>query len=114
MGNNLASSAVIDAMHAGFLANDAAAFEERLLRTVEAGFRAGGEPIGQTAAGLIVALPNSRPRTRLQIDFAPPGVDAVDELRRVFDAYRPFIDYYSEFWPDNPTVTQQDWLRRIA
>lgn len=118
MGNGLASGKVVEAMHNAYGANSGEAFEERLMRTVEAGFAAGGEPIGQRSAGMIVGAPGGRPRVDLRVDVTPVppenGGDAVIELRRVFDAYRPLIPYYSSFWPDNPEVQWTEWLEREA
>ncbi len=89
-------------------------FEERLVRTLEAGYQAGGQPIGQRSAGLIVAVPGRRPRTDLRVDMAKPlpeeGGDAVQDLRRAFDAFQPLIRYYSDYWPDHPEVYWKDWL----
>jgi uncharacterized Ntn-hydrolase superfamily protein len=119
MGNGLAGPQVVEAMHAAFLANAGVEFAERLVRTVEAGYEAGGEPIGQLSAGLIVASAKyRRPLVDLRIDMAHPGPkeggDAVKDLRRTFDAYKPLIPYYAEYWIDNPTVNWGDWQRSQA
>lgn len=118
MGNGLASRAVVEAMDEAYRGNSGEMFEERLMRTIEAGFHAGGEPIGQRSSGMIVAAPNERPRIDIRVDVTPTmpedGGDAVVELRRVFDHYKPLIPYYSDFWPHNPTVQWGDWLKRSA
>lgn len=119
MGNGLAGPQVVDAMHDAFLANAGEMLEERLVRTIEAGFAAGGEPIGQRSAGLIVADPSAaRPRTDLRVDMVavPPeeGGDAVKELRRLFDNFKPLIPYYAGYWLDNPEVGWKDWLAKAA
>ncbi|MEZ5935750.1 MAG: DUF1028 domain-containing protein [Alphaproteobacteria bacterium] len=115
MGNGLVGPGVVEAMHDAFLDNAGQDFEERLLRTIEAGFGAGGEPIGQRSAGLIVADANAaRPRTDLRIDkvAVPPeeGGDAVKELRALFDSFKPLIPYYADFWLDHPEVGWKQWL----
>ena len=116
MGNSLAGPQVIAAMYDAYAAAAGEFLEERLVRTVEAGYGAGGEAVGQLSAGLIVAMPGQRPRTDLRIDMARPapeeGGDAVLDLRRLFDAYRPLIPYYSEYWPTHPEVTRTEWLAR--
>ena len=115
MGNLLAGAQVVQAMHDAWHAAAAEEFEERLVRVVEAGYGAGGEPTGQLSAGLMVAMPHRRPRTRLQIDMVNPppehGGDAVLELRRVFNAYRPFIEFYDEFWPAHPELDRDAYLK---
>ena len=117
MGNGLKDRGVVEAMHAAYLGASGESFEERLMQTVEAGFRAGGEPIGQRSAGMLVAAPDRHPRVRLQVDAVPilpeDGGDAVLELRRVFDIYKPLIPYYSDFWPDHPQVQWKDWLKDL-
>lgn len=117
MGNHLAGPQVVEAMHAAYIAETAVPFEERLLRTLEAGFAAGGETVGQLSAGMIVAEPGvKRPRTELRIDMANPppteGGDAVRDLRRVFDEYFPLVPYYAKDWLDNPELNRTQYLEQ--
>ena len=42
--------------------------------------------------------------------MAPPGGDAIRELRRCFDAFAPFVEYYADYWLDHPDVTPEEWL----
>lgn len=119
MGNGLVGPQVVDAMYDAYRDNAEEAFEERLVRTIEAGYAAGGEPIGQRSAGLIVAEPNARrPRTDLRIDMVavPPeeGGDAVKELRRLFDKFKPLIPYYAGYWLEHPEVDWKDWITKHA
>jgi uncharacterized Ntn-hydrolase superfamily protein len=118
MGNAIAGNQVIEAMYQAYLDEASQDFEERLMRTLEAGYRAGGQPIGQCSAGLIVAPPGARPRTDLRVDVAHPspeeGGDAVLDLRRVFDAFKPLIPYYSDYWPDHPEVYWTEWRDRVG
>jgi uncharacterized Ntn-hydrolase superfamily protein len=118
MGNGLAGPQVVSAMYDAFVGGKGLDFEERLVRTLEAGYGAGGETIGQLSAGLVVAMPGQRPRTDLRVDMANPtpkeGGDAVLDLRRVFNAYKPLIPYYSEYWPVNPDMQWTEWLERAA
>lgn len=119
MGNGIAGPQVVDEMFAAYQKNSAEPFEERILRTLEAGYLAGGEVVGQLSAGLIVADPGvKRPRIDLRIDMAnptpPEGGDAVKDLRRVFNAYKPLIPYYGGYWIDNPDLGWKDWLNKPA
>lgn len=116
MGNGLASAAVVSAIFEAFSAGGTATFAERLLSSIEAGYVAGGEPIGQSSAGLIVCGPNAdRPLIDIRIDMASPlpkdGGDAVLDLRRLFDAYSPLAPYYAEYWLDHPAVSWSEYIR---
>jgi uncharacterized Ntn-hydrolase superfamily protein len=119
MGNGLSSRKVIEAMAAKFKNSTANIFEERLLETLEAGGDAGGEPIGQASSALLVAADGGRrPRTDLRVDMAHPlpknGGDAIADLRRIFTQYAPLIDYYTDFWPNNPQVNWRDVLKEAG
>ena len=84
------------------------------MRTIEAGSAAGGEPKGQMSAGIMVADDSQRrPRTDLRIEMSnptpPEGGNAVRDLRRVLDAFKPLIDYY-QIWHTNPRMENwRDW-----
>lgn len=113
MGNTLVGPEVIDAMAATFVATKGELLEERLLKALEAGSDKGGEPKGQMSGGLMVAEPGRRPRTDLRIEMSNPtpedGGNAVHDLRRVFDAFRPMIEFY-QLWPANPKMENwRDW-----
>lgn len=115
MGNGLAGPQVVDAIHDAFVANEAIPFFERLVRAIEAGAAAGGEPIGHKSAGLIACAPDvERPLIDLRVDMANPlpaeGGDAVRDLRRIFDAYEPLVPYYADYWLDHPEVSYAQFL----
>ncbi len=119
MGNGLAGPQVVDAIFDGFAANADQALPERLLRAIETGYRAGGELVGQKSAGLIVTAPEyDRPLVDLRIDMANPlpadGGDAVKDLRRVFDEYKPLMPYYADYWLDHPQVKADEYRRLVA
>lgn len=102
MGNGLAGPQVVDAIHDGFTVGGGVPFPERPPRAIEAGYAAGGEPIGQSSAGLMVGAASSpRLLVDIRIDMANPlprdGGDAVRDLRRAYDAYAPLVDYYADF-----------------
>jgi len=112
MGNYLAGPGVVPAMVEAFERADAEIVEERLLRALEAGKAAGGEKGGQHSAGLIVGGSHTYPRTDLRVEWHDngPGDDAVNELRRTFERYRPLIPYYEER-PTHPEMPSwRDWL----
>jgi uncharacterized Ntn-hydrolase superfamily protein len=112
LGNNLASPAVVEAMAEAYRAGDGRPLADRLLRVLEAGCAAGGGNHGQLSAGLATAEPGAtRSRTDLRVDLrAGDDGDAVQDLRRVFDAYEPLTDYYDRYWPDHPAVGAESWL----
>jgi uncharacterized Ntn-hydrolase superfamily protein len=112
LGNNLTSAGVVDAMADTCAGGGALPLEERLLRTLEAGRAAGGGNRGQLSAGLATAEPGSRrSRVDLRVDLrAHDDGDAVEDLRRAFDAYQPLIEYYDRFWPDHPQIGADQWL----
>ena len=119
MGNNLVGEPVVAAIAENYRASVAEpAFEERLMAAVEAGRDAGGQEIGHLSGGMIVCGDDAHPRTDLRIEMANPtpkeGGDAVDDLRRVFNAFKPLIPYYQE-WPGNPEMDNwQTWLKKNA
>ena len=94
MGNGLAGEQVVQAMAAAFEQSEAEDLEERLLCAVEAGQQAGGEAKDSTpyhSAALLAYGSESFPRVDLRVDeHATPIV----ELRRIFDIYKPRIDYF--------------------
>ena len=83
--------------------------EERMLRAVEAGRDAGGQPEGQRSAALIVYRDESYPWMDLRVDAHQ---EPVGELRRVYEVYRTMAPYYYYLRPKDPanTPTQQEWL----
>ncbi len=116
MGNHLAGPQVVADMAKAFEANAGELLEERLMRSLEAGSDAGGEPAGQLSAGMLVAEPDQRARTDLRIEMANPipedGGNAVRDLRRVVDAFKPMIRYY-QIWHDNPEMEGwREWRQR--
>ena len=115
MGNHLVNDKVVEAMAKAFVDSDDQILEERLMRAIESGKAAGGEKGGHLSSGLLVYGNETYPRTDLRVDMYPsqpgqPG-DAVDELRRIFNVYKPLIRYYEER-PRNPhAVGWRDWIK---
>jgi len=92
-GNVLAGERVISAMSEAFKGSSEEPLAERLVRTVEAGRDAGGQPEGQTSAALLVYGKYSFPIVDLRVDVhdTPEA-----ELRRLWDWYAPMVPYYVE------------------
>lgn len=117
LGNNIVGTTVLEEMRCAFEARGSDDLAQSLLGALEAGFAAGGEAEGQQSACLIVTEPDcERPLVDLRVEMAErdrlAGRDAVFDLRRVFDAYRPLANYYAQVWPDHPDVDVDRFLRR--
>lgn len=91
-GNILASEGVLDSMVSTFKASKGD-LGERLMRTLEAGQRAGGDSRGKNSAVLLIA--SSRPKLwhDLRVDMHP---SPVEELRRIFDAAKIMQEEFGE------------------
>jgi uncharacterized Ntn-hydrolase superfamily protein len=117
MGNYLTGPAVVDDMAEAFEASAAEMLEERLLLALEAGRNAGGEKGGHLSSALIVFGRDSYARTDLRVDRFPRSEtqgDAVDELRRTWNEYRPAVRYY-ELRPQNPLLPPwREWVGENA
>jgi uncharacterized Ntn-hydrolase superfamily protein len=108
MGNYLTSDKVVEAMAKAFVDSRGQILEERLMGAIEAGKDAGGERGGHLSSALIVFGRDTYGRTDLRVDMYPtPSAmgegDAVNELRRIFNEYKPLIPYYEER-PRNPLL----------
>lgn len=113
-GNVLAGEETVAAMARNF-AGSAGRLEERLLDCLEAGRDAGGQAGGDGAhlpersAALIVQGDDVVEDVNLRVDVHD---DAVTELRRVFDAYAPYLDYYALRARDPANTPAQDvWAK---
>ena len=82
--------------------------EERLLSAIEAGHDAGGEAVGEHSAGLFVVDREIFPRVDLRVD---EHATAVAELRRIFEGYRPLINYFQERAVDPTIPSEEEKLR---
>lgn len=96
-GNVLADQRVLDAMCEAFTRRtDDALLEDRLLAAIEAARDAGGQAgrsghLPERSAAIVVVDREDYPELDLRVDFHPA---AVDELRRLHEAYRPYHAYY--------------------
>lgn len=92
-GNVLAGAQVVDAMAKAFDASPAESLAERLMRAIEAGRDAGGQPEGQNSSALLVydRYPFPIVDLRAELHDAPES-----ELRRLWDWHAPMVPYYIE------------------
>lgn len=113
MGNYLVGPQVVAAMDESWKKSDGEILQERLLRGIEAARDAGGELGGPPmSAALVVYGAESYSRTDLRIDMHEGSTDedAIHDLRRIFDRFRPLIPYY-EARAKNPFLPRwTDWL----
>ena len=114
MGNVMVGPQVVAAMARTFESTEPEGLEERLLRSIEAGRDAGGQPEGQRSAALIVyRVEESYPWMDLRVDAHD---EPVGELRRVYELYQPMAEYYYYLRPQDPanTPTQQEWITKLS
>jgi uncharacterized Ntn-hydrolase superfamily protein len=114
-GRNFAAAAnmvvgerVVKAMAERFEGTTDLALEERLLQAIEAAHAAGGEAGGEHSAGLLVVDREVFPRVDLRVD---EHATAVAELRRIFDVYKPLIDFFQERAADPTIPSVEERLR---
>ena len=100
MGNAIAGAQVVEAMLATWESAEQDLLEIRLLRALEAGRDAGGEPKGQHSAALLVYDRLPFARVDLRVDAAEESVLA---LRRLFDRYQPMTDFFQRR-PADPRI----------
>ena len=110
-GNALAGPKVVADMAAAFEASAGEELEERLLRTIEAGRDAGGQPTGQRSAVLQVFKDKAYPLVDLRVDVI---LEPVGELRRNFDWYRPLAYHYADCYEAGVVAKYRDHLNSIG
>ena len=110
MGNALVSKRTASAMAESFRKTKGDELEARLMTALEAGRDAGGQHGGQHSAALVVYRLQEYPLVDLRVDEHD---EPIGELRRIFDLYRPQIEYY-ETRPWQPEVigSEDDWATR--
>lgn len=111
--NAVVGPQVADAMFETFQNGGDLPLWERLLRSLEAGKAAGGQPDGESSSGLFVVDREPYATVDLRVDLHPTPVA---ELRRLADAYFPLVPYYN-LRPRDPNVPPAaEWLaaRRSA
>jgi uncharacterized Ntn-hydrolase superfamily protein len=108
MGNRLVSEGVVVAMAKAMedIANDE--IEIRLMRAIDAGTNAGGQPNGQRSAAILVYENEGYSIINLRVDDSD---SPMAELQRLFKKLYPLLPYYKER-PENPTIgTVSDWAK---
>jgi uncharacterized Ntn-hydrolase superfamily protein len=105
--NAVVGAEVADSMFDAFKRGADLPLWERLLRSLEAGKAAGGQPDGETSSGLYVVDRDTYPLVDLRVDL---NATPVTELRRLADAYFPLVAYYN-LRPRDPNVPPAaEWL----
>lgn len=100
MGNVLVGEGVVAAMAQAMAESVDADIEVRLMRSLVAGTKAGGQPDGQQSAGLLVHENEGFAVLDLRVD---DHEEPVGELQRLFDKLYPLVPYYRER-PGNPAI----------
>ena len=90
-GNVLAGEGVVKAMARAFEDGADQSLSERLVRAIEAGRDAGGQPEGQNSAVLTVYGDQPFPLVDLRVDLHD---QPEAELRRLWDWFCPMVPYY--------------------
>lgn len=109
MGNRLVSEGVVNAMVNAFEESAGRPLWERLLRALEAGRDAGGQPKGQRSAALRVCEGQKFPIVDLRVDEHP---EPIGELRRLLGLYEPLIPYYRVRASDPSVGPYDEWLAK--
>jgi uncharacterized Ntn-hydrolase superfamily protein len=110
-GNMVCDRGVVEAMGRAFEAPGEEDLAERLLRALEAGRDAGGQPTGQNSAVLSVYGDASFPLVDLRVDMDD---EPIGELRRIFDWYKPLVAYYVRRNADPRVPPWRDYLRALG
>lgn len=110
LGNVLKDEGVVAAMGSAFVAGGHDDIAERIMRALEAGRAAGGQhglagPLAERSASLLVHEGEEHPLLDLRVDSHP---NAVVEMRRVLDEFRPYVPFYRQRWREPGKAAPQD------
>lgn len=114
-GNGLAGEHVITAMAQGFLSDPDAPLSERLIQSLERGRDAGGQGFKspkkpERSACIVVYGDRNCSDWDLRVDLHD---HAVDELRRVYETFKPYQPFYNDRDFDPASCLAQDaWERK--
>ena len=114
MGNRLAGEGVVEAMARSLEKSEPDDLEERLLAAIEAGQAAGGEFQDSTpyhSAALLVYGSQVYSRVDLRVDEHP---QPIAELRRIYEVYRPRVDYFALRASDPEAASHGEAQRRLS
>ena len=109
MGNRIVGQSVVDAIAETFEASADEPLHERLMRAIEAGRDAGGQPDGQRSSGMLLCEDQRFPIVNLRAD---EHAEPVGELRRLLDMYTPLLPYYRARAANPNLGTYDEWLAR--
>jgi uncharacterized Ntn-hydrolase superfamily protein len=114
-GNVLEGPHVLSGMRDGLLSNLTLPLQERLIQSLEGGRDAGGQGSGgakmaERSACVVLFDRRSCAEWDLRVDFHD---HAVEELRRIYTAFKPYQPYYNERDADpSRTLSQLAWERQ--
>ena len=107
IGNAVVSERVVGAMAEAMEASLAEPLEERLMRSIEAGGKAGGQPAGQNSSCILIYGREQFSELDLRVDLHH---EPIGELRRLVEHFKPLIPYFLER-PYNPRIAREDrWV----
>ncbi|MBM3517123.1 MAG: DUF1028 domain-containing protein [Alphaproteobacteria bacterium] len=101
IGNIIRTKAVTRAMVDAFGADPQLHLAERLVRGMEAGYAAGGEPKQVKSAALLVVESESFPLVDLRVDYNP---QPLGQLRWLWEIYEPSMKLYVDRAVDPDSV----------
>jgi uncharacterized Ntn-hydrolase superfamily protein len=116
MGNVLAGPAVVEAMARAYEATVSLSFERRLLAAIEAGRDAGGQVgldghLTERSAAVLVYGDYDHAELDLRVDLHDT---AIEELRRAFEEYELYREYYRERGNDpRNAIPQHEFAARL-
>ena len=106
MGNGLVGKGVVQGMAEGMESSEGEDLEVRLMKSLDAGTRAGGQPKGQRSAGILVYETEGFSIINLRVDKSDKPMEG---LWDIFNKFYQLRDYYKER-PDNPSIgNMDDW-----
>ena len=110
LGNVLKGEPVVAAMADAYQAQGTSELAERIMRALEAGRVVGGQhgldgPLPERSASLLVHDGEEHASLDLRVDS---HIDAVGEMRRVFDEFRPYVPFYRQRWREPGNAAPQD------
>jgi len=110
LGNVLEGENVVAAMAKAYTSSTGPDLSERLMRALEAGRKAGGQrgidgPLPERSAHILVHEAEEHPLIDLRVDSHP---DAVGEMRRLLDEFRPYLPFYRQRWLTPHEAVPQD------
>lgn len=114
-GNMLAGEHVLHAMADTFRHHTSLSFSDRLLCSLEAGERAGGDKRGKQSAALYVVQDDFYPLLDLRVDN---NAEPITELRTLFEeAHKDYYQSFRQTMPSHkqlPLKVEPIWMRKVV